>query len=385
MNLLDKKNFILDKCFIKKSNLDQDIHFDNLIRILKKKDKNVYVLEDEDNSIMKDVTYLKELEDAQFNIEDTIVVSSEEECLSKWEGYETKLSSSNLELLKEVAGTTDGSQWLIAVDLDGTLLDSKDIGVYDDAISIDNINLIKEFVKLGHKFVISTGRSWNETKHIYEMIGSEQFIIQCAGAHIHMPEKKVIFSSPVNKDILIQMHEFINEHHDQPIALIYADELKTYFHEFTPSDLRIRLQSLQDVEERQEETFIKDNYKGSFIFNPEVSDCEKIKASLEERFPEYHWFFTGNKAAGFVGIEYNKKEINKAKAIETLSKYFGIEMSRTIAIGDGPNDREAIEASGIGIAVSNATDDIKSISDIITRTTNDERAVGIILQELFTN
>jgi hydroxymethylpyrimidine pyrophosphatase-like HAD family hydrolase len=50
-------------------------------------------------------------------------------------------------------------------------------------------------------------------------------------------------------------------------------------------------------------------------------------------------------------------------------------MEETMAVGDSENDYSMINAAGIGVAMGNASDDIKAIADYIT-TTNEEDGVG---------
>ena len=50
-------------------------------------------------------------------------------------------------------------------------------------------------------------------------------------------------------------------------------------------------------------------------------------------------------------------------------------MEHTMAIGDSENDYSMINAAGIGVAMANATDDVKAIADHIT-TSNEENGVG---------
>lgn len=57
---------------------------------------------------------------------------------------------------------------------------------------------------------------------------------------------------------------------------------------------------------------------------------------------------------------------NKDTAIKFLEKHLNVLPSETMAIGDNLNDLDMIKNSGIGVAVSNAYTDIKSIAKYIT-------------------
>ncbi|RTZ68593.1 MAG: hypothetical protein DSZ21_01515 [Tenericutes bacterium] len=59
-----------------------------------------------------------------------------------------------------------------------------------------------------------------------------------------------------------------------------------------------------------------------------------------------------------------------------MARYYGIEMSNTVAFGDGYNDIKMLKAAGVGVAMANANDTVKSYANVISSYTNKEGAVG---------
>ena len=55
----------------------------------------------------------------------------------------------------------------------------------------------------------------------------------------------------------------------------------------------------------------------------------------------------------------------KGAGIEKMLKYYGIDKSQAMAFGDGNNDIEMLKAVGNGIAMANASDDLKAVADEI--------------------
>lgn len=47
-------------------------------------------------------------------------------------------------------------------------------------------------------------------------------------------------------------------------------------------------------------------------------------------------------------------------------------MSEAVSIGDSLNDLAAIQASGLGIAMGNAQDDVKRAADAVVRSNNED-------------
>jgi hydroxymethylpyrimidine pyrophosphatase-like HAD family hydrolase len=56
----------------------------------------------------------------------------------------------------------------------------------------------------------------------------------------------------------------------------------------------------------------------------------------------------------------------------------GVSISDTIAMGDSRNDTSIVETAGLGLAVSNATEYLKSIADAVI-CSNDEHVAEYIL------
>lgn len=65
-------------------------------------------------------------------------------------------------------------------------------------------------------------------------------------------------------------------------------------------------------------------------------------------------------------FEIMPKGCSKADAMEIVAEALGVPMSRTAAIGDSSNDASMIACARYGIAMGNATEDIKKIADFVT-------------------
>jgi hydroxymethylpyrimidine pyrophosphatase-like HAD family hydrolase len=59
----------------------------------------------------------------------------------------------------------------------------------------------------------------------------------------------------------------------------------------------------------------------------------------------------------------------------------GIGIENTIAVGDSDNDMSMIKAAGLGLAVSNACDELKAIADKVI-CSNDEHNIKYIYENI---
>ncbi len=78
-----------------------------------------------------------------------------------------------------------------------------------------------------------------------------------------------------------------------------------------------------------------------------------------------------------------REGVTKASAIQVLAEHLRIKKEEIIAIGDGGNDIEMLQAAGLKVAMKNATDSLKEIADFITPENNNVGGVGIFLDELY--
>ncbi len=65
-------------------------------------------------------------------------------------------------------------------------------------------------------------------------------------------------------------------------------------------------------------------------------------------------------------IEINSTDANKGEALRKLAAHLGLDISQTMAIGDGLNDLSMLRAAGIGVAMENACPEAKQAADYVT-------------------
>ncbi len=63
---------------------------------------------------------------------------------------------------------------------------------------------------------------------------------------------------------------------------------------------------------------------------------------------------------------------DKGKGLEAMARYLGLDISQTMAFGDGGNDVAILRRAGIGVAMGNAGDEAKAAADYITAPVDDD-------------
>ncbi len=75
--------------------------------------------------------------------------------------------------------------------------------------------------------------------------------------------------------------------------------------------------------------------------------------------------------------------IDKAKSLDRLIKTLDIKREEIIACGDGYNDLSMIEFAGLGVAMSNAAEDIQEKADFITLSNEEDGVAHVINKFIF--
>ena len=63
---------------------------------------------------------------------------------------------------------------------------------------------------------------------------------------------------------------------------------------------------------------------------------------------------------------------DKANGIRAIAQYMGLDISETMAFGDGGNDMSMLSAAGVGVAMGNTLDKVKAEADYVTTSVDDD-------------
>lgn len=106
---------------------------------------------------------------------------------------------------------------------------------------------------------------------------------------------------------------------------------------------------------------------------------------LQEHYQEMMAPFKDRLNCMFTGdfyFEYTAKGIDKAKALDSVLIPMGYTKDEMIAFGDAQNDKTMIEYVGCGVAMANASDDLKAVADEITLSNNDDGIAESLLKHM---
>lgn len=270
---------------------------------------------------------------------------------------------------------------LVAVDLDGTLLNS--YGMVTEATK----QTIKETIKKGTDVIIASGRPIDSIKTIAKEIDSKNYFIAGNGALIYdmknnetiyekvlntkkvlqiidLCEKNSIFYNIYTEDtiltktlkfnVLYYYKENLRKDEENKTKITVVENIKEYI-ENSPDKKFLKV-TICDESKTVFDSIIKKLKNISDIEVLEVSHMTRktIKQGTEET--EISYFYT----------EIALKDVNKWEAIEFLLEKLKLKKEEVIAIGDNMNDKEMIENAGLGVAMRQSTPKVIQIADYVT-------------------
>ncbi|SEK84292.1 hypothetical protein SAMN04488700_2076 [Carnobacterium iners] len=253
---------------------------------------------------------------------------------------------------------------LIAIDLDGTLLTK------DRIISNENKQAIYEAKKRGIKVVLCTGRPLLGMAHYLEELDLREpgdYCITYNGGLVQKTDTGEILSQKtLSKQ---EAQELYKLSQDINLPCNFIDLEKVYEPPYPlgrESLYSTVMNALPFVtvtsEELSEDMAIN---KVVFCYKEEILDEAITKIPLE-----FFEKFTLMKSRPIL-LELMNKEVDKGKGISVLCDLLGIASHEVMAIGDEANDFAMIEFAGVGVAMENATFEIKEIAQFITKNNND--------------
>lgn len=79
--------------------------------------------------------------------------------------------------------------------------------------------------------------------------------------------------------------------------------------------------------------------------------------------------------------EFNPGGVDKGAGLRSLAELLGVGIDECIACGDSANDMAMIEAAGLGVVVSNATDDVRAVANYEAKSSCSDGVFAEVLEK----
>lgn len=249
---------------------------------------------------------------------------------------------------------------LIALDMDGTLLNSEKL------VPAKNEAYIQKAMAKGVYITIATGRMPASASYFAKQLGLNCPAISCNGGVIKsLDGKQTIFEAHFKPEVILELIETCYAH-NWYIRWYIGDTI--YVREYDPKmfPAYITTKGLQIKP-------VGDDYKN---YIHDVTQLVICKQGYEIQ-PVYDYVEKtfGDK----IGLQQNTGRtmdvtppgIHKAIGLAKLAEYLKINQNEIMAIGDGDNDLTMVKYAGTGVAMGNAIDELKENAQFITKNCDD--------------
>lgn len=260
-------------------------------------------------------------------------------------------------------------------DIDGTLLDSH------GQIHPHLYSAIGTLKSKGIKTAIASGRPYFAARFLVDELGINDAGMFYTGAHLFDPgAQQTLLEVP-----LLAI--------DALAVVQAAQALGLYAEVYTPSGFYL-----------QEQTEISRVHAAHLRVNPGLDDLAAVAmrgsvskllvgvnrvtqgdkiSILEKQFPQL--IFARAYLAAYPDWQFASVisgAATKWRAFDFLLHHHQLKSHQVIAFGDAESDMDFLQMAGIGVAMGNANDNVKTVADWVTKTA-DEAGVAYALEQLF--
>lgn len=261
---------------------------------------------------------------------------------------------------------------LIVSDFDGTLARS------DHEVSEKTKALITQYVADGGKFAISTGRMPAGILPRAKELGLVGAVCCAQGSVIvDIQSEEILLEGRIPNDVAVTICEKMEERG----LHIHVYDLWEYYSNMDDDYLAyyeavIKAKAIL-IQDKPISKFVKESglCPVKILAMVDPKDNERIRLELEkEELPG-----CDVTRSSPILVEVGNAAYSKGTSVEFLANRYGVDMKKTIAIGDQTNDLSMIQTAALGFAVSNA-DEILKVHAICFEKSNDEDAVAEIIK-----
>ncbi len=270
---------------------------------------------------------------------------------------------------------------LLAVDMDGTLLNSQ------KEVSARSRQSINAALARGKTVVFSTGRCIAELEHFFPLFPRMRYVLCESGACVYdLAQKRALYQRIFEPDVVQPLLDYAVQ---QDLLLQFFSDTDVFLLLDDAAQLRAALQHVQ-----LEQYFahfvhcaqLTSDYTATLrargwrvskvnLYHSTETDCEMSMRALAA-LP------VTMVRAEAMALECSPRGIDKGCGLDMLCRHLHIPLEQTIAVGDSFNDETMLRRAGLSVAMGNAAPEIKALCDVTTADCNHDGVAQVIEQYL---
>ncbi|MGM0123118.1 hypothetical protein IGI37_000484 [Enterococcus sp. AZ194] len=263
---------------------------------------------------------------------------------------------------------------LIFMDIDGTLVN------HQQEISDKTRAVITSLQKQGHQFYVATGRKYSSAVQIAKQLSEETQVVASNGSVYSI--NKTLYKKQLSEEALRVIYQTVVE---KKLPIFFFGKHTVFYTRELPDYLQKNDQSR--IGNDEEDFCFIDSLETLLCVKERIINGIIIADNHEEELKEIQAVLAASQLLSVSSSHPNNIEliplgINKATAIEAIQAELAIPKERIISFGDGLNDLEMLQASGVSVAMGNAVDELKQQAKFVTDT-NLEDGIANFLFDYF--
>lgn len=249
---------------------------------------------------------------------------------------------------------------LLFIDIDGTLTNDHND---HQTISIENINSIRRFASLGNYVVLSSGRSKNNIKTIWDQIYDDNQYLNYVSCNNGALIYNLANDEELHRETLVE--ETFNRIRELLFSkgLVIKDSFTKIYYSSNSDHTKYEMELDSNIENYKYNDVT--SMKMPIVVGKDFAEGEILCKELLNSFDDIE--ATPAQVGEYCFVEITKKGSNKGFSVTYLSNLLNIDIEDCIHIGDSMNDIKAFERTGLSIAMSNSKDVVKEKADLITK------------------
>lgn len=269
---------------------------------------------------------------------------------------------------REPSGLAAATVRLLAVDLDGTLLDSS------KRVSEPTLSALRQAVARGVKVVIASARPPRSVRAIYHQLRLDTLQINYNGALVWDERTQgVLLHRPIRGELALRIIEHARDLFEEVLVSVEVlDRWYTDRDDHTHTTETGRLFKPDGICPCAQ-FCSRPVTKLMLLGEPPV--MARLDAELSRRFGEDVTVLHTDRDL----LQIMDRRVSKGVALKLLARHYGIPRREVMAIGDAPNDVGMLQVAGVAVAMDNAHPLVKDVAHWVAPS-NDDHGVSAALR-----
>ena len=246
----------------------------------------------------------------------------------------------------------------IFFDVDGTLISREQPYISDSVVAA-----LEKLRAQGIKLFIATGRHFLELDQlgINKQFTFDGYLTLNGGYCFN--SREIIYNNPIDKKDVAKIVEYVTQNN---LACCFVEKDELYVN--LVNDFVIKSQIFLNTPTPPVKNISRALINDVYQIDPFVP-LDKIAniLALTKNCKYTQWYD--------YGYDIVAKDGGKQEGIKAILEYYDLKPEEVMAFGDGHNDIEMLSLVGLGICMENGHDDVKTISDFVTRSVFDDGIV----------